>query len=521
MRLSTEPFTRVLWIVLDGMGYEHARRCLETEDLPGLSRIAREGSLTGSAPSSPVCQTPSALHALFSGAQPAESGIWGYLMPDPREPRDSVSGFSVRPRGARPIWEELLSRGHACSLMNVAFRKDAVWSEQASSLALGYDGYRLWKKSKAFKLDGHSQRIAFQGRELHIRRTRQRVEIRKGGRIRAALSPGEGSLLVLSRSCLAYAFLPDSSCLVIAPLSPPLVRGFSRPSTATARFIDFNVFRAVRLLNQGRHAAEMVPISIEMKPVEMSMAQKESLMIEAIRGASSRLVIGYFPLVDELNHAYFDELETDWPHGRGAELFRACAGLVDRLFQRVMDEADRDTLLVVSSDHGAAAFRRVVHVNELLANAGLLRRVRGGYDLRRSDVYFHPSDCGLALRGAGKEGPAVLQKLQQTLVSARKHLGVELGVVEGKPGDPFAAVLYPQDDSYLTGRPPRDGSSPLDATRSGGHHLSPLTPTPWMQAMLGLWSPRSTDLGQELGDIPVENRLLKGFLLGMMGEQQT
>ena len=48
--------------------------------------------------------------------------------------------------------------------------------------------------------------------------------------------------------------------------------------------------------------------------------------------------------------------------------------------------------------------------------------------------------------------------------------------------------------------------------------MSPLCPTPWIQAMLGLWSARSKTLAAELGVIPTRNRELKGFLLNMMGE---
>ena len=60
---------------LDGMGHEHARRALETGRFPSLSRLAHEGYLGPSRPSSPVCQTPPALLALFTGAEPRQAGL--------------------------------------------------------------------------------------------------------------------------------------------------------------------------------------------------------------------------------------------------------------------------------------------------------------------------------------------------------------------------------------------------------------------------------------------------------------
>ena len=39
-----------------------------------------------------------------------------------------------------------------------------------------------------------------------------------------------------------------------------------------------------------------------------------------------------------------------------------------------MAEADRDTLVVLSSDHGISAFRRTLYLNELFADVGLVQR---------------------------------------------------------------------------------------------------------------------------------------------------
>lgn len=513
--MSIEAFKRVFWIVLDGMGIEHARLFLAAHRFPSLMKIAQHGYLAACAPSSPACQTPTALLALFAGAEPRESGVWGYMMPDPCRPPESVSGFAAPTKEIRTIWDELGDRGRTFSLMNVAFRNDRIWSGQLRGLDFGYDGYRLWKKSRTYDLARGRTRIDFQGLELDFLRSRRGVLVRKGSRTRAELSPGEWQLLTLTEGSRAYACLLDESHVALAPLTRPLVRGTCRIAAAADDFVDFNVFRAVRALNRGREESARIALGVEMAPVELGMRQKQELMIQAIRSAPSPLVIGYFPLVDELNHACFDLLETKEPDPRTLELYMACARLVDELVSRLMAEADRDTLIVLSSDHGVSAFRRTLHLNELLAECGLVVRSREGYDVRRSLGMYHPSDSGLVLARPGADRTAVLAGLRRAVVLANE-LGVQISMEEGRGDDPFIAFLHPLSDAYLTARAPRRGGPLIDSSRSGGQHLSSLAPTPWIQSMLGLWSSRTTSLARELGEIPTANTMMKSFLLRML-----
>jgi hypothetical protein len=515
-RLSIEAFKRIYWIVLDGMGIEHARLFLALGSFPGLSRIAREGILDACVPSSPACQTPTALLTLFSGAEPRESGIWGYHMPDARRPTDSISGFAAPTKEIRTIWEELGERGFGYSLMNVAFRNDRVWSGKAQGLDFAYDGYRALKQSQVFHVPRRGSRVRCQGIELALSHSRNGVLVRKGGRPGAELLPGDWRILGFTRGLRAYASLLDESHVILAPLTSPLVRGAFRATTAGEDFVDFNVFRAVRRLNRGREERSKIPVSVEMAPAVLGMRQKESLMIDAIRGTSSRLVIGYFPLVDELNHSCFDLLDAPHPERRTLELFLAAAHLVDGLVCRVMAEADRDALVVLSSDHGVSAFRSSLHINEIFAQCGLVMRSAGGYDLRRSLAYYHPSDCGIVRAGQGAGRRQVLSGIRRAVDRASDQLGVRIGIEEGRPDDPFIVFLYPLSDSCLTARPPRRGREILDRTRSGGQHVSPLAATPWIQAMLGLWSPRTANLIGGLGDIPRTNSGMKSFLMGML-----
>lgn len=536
MSLSTKRFQRIFWVVLDGMGYEHVRRLLAASGDPGrfpaLTRIAREGHLGPSRPSSPVCQTPPALLALFSGTEPAQNGIWGYHMPDPRRQEGSVSGFAAQPKGGSLIWEELEARGVGFSLMNVIFRNDPLWARHSSCLDFGYDGYRLWARPASFSLCSGNGEHLYRGISFRTTPAKDGLHILKGGQVKARLAPGQGALVRLTAQTRAYAQLLDRSLLVLSPLNTAMVRGAVAGALADSGdwmegFLDANVFRSARKLNEGRAPADRIRLSTEMHVSAMSMKQKSDLMLGAARNPHSRLVVGYFPLIDEYNHAYVDLLESQWPDpaspgtaGRATEVFLECAALVDDMLGRLMAAAGPDTLLVVSSDHGAMSHRSVLHVNELFAAAGLVRRISAesglsGYDFRRSAAYYHPSDCGQVVVNQAEARRRGLSRrdLSGRVRAIADQAGV--GMAEGGPDSPYLAFFFPLGDKYFTGRPPGRGRPALDGDRAGGHHLSPLSPTPWIQAVLGLWSSRSTIEG--FGSMPTANRDLKPFLLDQMG----
>jgi hypothetical protein len=505
--LSTKAFKRIFWIVLDGMGYEHARRCVESSGFQSLSRLARDGYLGPSQPSSPGCQTPSALYTLFSGAEPPESGVWGYRMPHPDRIEASLSGFHARPIGGTTLWQKLGERGQRSSVMNVAFRADPVWTGKLPGLDFGYDGYRLWGWPRVHAMERGREWIEHQGLEVELTQTRDGISIRKGQRVRRSLRGGEGTVIELSRSARAYAHLLRRGLLSLSPLSTALVRGDAEVPGARDTFLDVNAFRF------SRGSADVM-VDSEIEPSRESMRRKTALMIGAIRATRSRLVIGYFPIIDEFNHVYVHQLEAAWPEGRVSELFRACARLVDDCIGQVMAEAAEGDAVVISSDHGSVSYRSMLHLNEVLAGQGLVRRSGAGYDFARSTVWYHPSDCGLVIHAPGADRLAARAALERALDRARAEHGVDLAMLAGEMTSPYLAFVYPRGDANFTGKAPKRGRAVLDRSDQGGHHLSPLTPTPWIQAMLGLWSPGA---GARLREgAPRFNRDVSGFLLKLL-----
>ncbi len=511
MAVSIRGYSRVLWVILDGMGSEHVKLVVDSGSYQAFSRINREGCFVPMRPASPVCQTPPALLALFSGTQPSENGVWGYYMPHPERLDRSMSGFFADVRRTKTLWQELEERGAGYSLMNVAFRNDPVWQGPAEHLAFGYDGYRLWRKPSLYRLSDGRQQIAFCGIALSVRCSPRAVTIAKGASPPTVVSVGEVCYLAPTPATSLYAHLLEPRLLLLNPVTGVVCRGAAAPSADARGFFDMSTFHLVRRLNASRDGKTSISAEAELLASRVSFQSKADLMLSQARNRAARLVVGYFPVIDEFNHAYFDLFLGD--NERAHALFQACAGMVDGLLSSLMQDMHDDEMLVVSSDHGAMAFRSVLHLNEVLADAGLVRRRPGGYDYPRSLAWYHTSDCGQVVSAQTTGREALLTRVKQALDAAREGLGADIGVLDGNRDSPFLAFLYPKGDVYFTGRAPRRGAGVLDGAKVGGHHLSPLSPDPWIQAALGLWSPRKGDLKGGLPFIPQDNIEMKRFLM--------
>ena len=496
------------------MGAEHFSYALKQGAYPAITRMASEGSVTAMEPASPVCQTPPALLALFSGSQPSESSVWGYYMPHPSNVEKSLSGFHADLGKVRPIWRELEERGQGYSLMNVAFRADPVWRGPSPHFVFGYDGYRLWKKPAIYNLAGRQQRISFHGMRILARTGKGgAVRLSKGASLRARLEVGQGMPLSITAGTRAFAQLLTPDLLLLSPENDTVCRGTSVPKGARDGFLETSAFHLARRLNATRPPSLQVEIEAELLGSRVSFQRKADLMVEQARNRAAGLVVGYFSVIDDFNHACFDLLQQG--DEKATALFHACLQMVDGLLERLMAETEDGTLLVVSSDHGAMAYRSMLSINEAFADAGLVRRGPAGYDFAKSTAWYHPSDCGqVVTHGSPEKGP-LFQRVQAVVERVNAELDAGIGILAGDAGSPYVGFLYPKGDLYFTGRPPGRNRKSLDKRRGGAHHLSPLSPTPWIKAALGVWGPGHAN--QSLPFVPKQNVEMKKFLMESMG----
>jgi hypothetical protein len=435
----------------------------------------------------------------------------------------SVSGFGVPLAGAAPIWEELERRGCSYTLFNAAFRKDAVWGKGYGGYDLLLDGYRNHRPDLSWiRLDALGKSLTIDRAALRVDPGEDGVRLSRGRRLLASLAPGEIQPLRLSRTASAVGY-SNGRCLFVSSSSRPHLRLAGHLRRRAERLVPETIYHG-NLFRYSRYEGGL-SIDDEMRLAEYVTAQTGELALAAVRELSSALTIVYFSLIDELGHVYLDRIEALWPEGRAAELLRRCCRLLDTCIGKIMDSLGENTLLVLSADHGQAPYRRVLHLNDLLAEVGLVRispdRAKPGYDLRHSIAYYHPANCGQVVVNPRQADKAGLSREQigelvlRCLDQANDSLGSEIAHLPGGENDPYLLFLYPRSDTHLTGRY-NPGADVLDTGLEGGQHLSPLCPTPWMQAMLALWSPAGLPFDKTV--IPDRNTGIKQFLLRYLFE---
>jgi predicted AlkP superfamily phosphohydrolase/phosphomutase len=511
---------KIVWLILDAAGYEITTRCIQAGVCPSLSTIQTEGFLGPSRPPHPNCETPPALRALFSGSEPAESGIWGYQMPDYEGRLErTLSGFAVRVSGAPAIWEELEQRDRSYTLFNAAFRKDPVWGKGYAGIDLLLDGYRNYLPDSSWiRIGAGQERLKFGGATVRVESEDDLVRLHRGRRSIASLAPGEIQPVRLSRNATAISYSTGKT-LFLSSSSRPHVRFSKDLHGRSEQIVPESIYHG-SLFRFSRNIEEL-SIDEEMRVSEYVTAQMGELALSVVRELRSTLTILYFSLIDELCHVYLDQIEGSWPEGRAAELLRRCYGLIDSHIGKMMGCLDENTLLVLSADHGQAPYRRALHFNDLLAQEGLVRRGKKAYDLRRSVAYYHPANCGQVVvnprqaRIAGLSRERIGEEVLRCVEQANSSLGADISYLWGKENDPYLLFLYPRADTHLTGRCDPEAEV-LDAGLRGGQHLSPLCPTPWIQAMLGLWSPAGLPFDRK--SIPDHNTCVKNLLLRYLFE---
>ncbi len=435
----------------------------------------------------------------------------------------SVSGFAVPTAGAAPIWEELERRGRSYTLFNAAFRKDPVWAKGYRRYDLLLDGYRNHRPDSGWiRLDAEKERFYIDGVTLRVKSGQDGVRLLRGRRRVASLALGQILPLRLSRTTSAVGY-STGSCLFLSSSSRPHLRTARHLQHIIDRLVPESIYHG----NLFRYSRAQSGLSIdeEMRLSEVVTAQTGELTLASVRELSSALTIAYFSLIDELGHVYLDQIESLWPEGRAAELTRRCFRLLDSFVGKIMDSLGEDTLLVLSADHGQAPYRRVLRLNDLLAQIGLVRVLQDGrkrgYDLRRSLAYYHPANCGQVVvnpQQADKSGLSreqIGERVLRCLKQANDSFGCEISHLWGGENDPYLLFLYPRSDTHLTGRY-SPACDVVDTGLKGGQHLSPLCPTPWMQAMLALWSP--SGLPFDKTDIPDRNTGVKQLLLRYLFE---
>ncbi|MEK6776436.1 MAG: alkaline phosphatase family protein, partial [bacterium] len=176
----------------------------------------------------------------------------------------------------------------------------------------------------------------------------------------------------------------------------------------------------------------------------------------------SGLLVSYFSSTDPLQHMFYRYTDPESP-GYDAEKAKRYGAVIpdvykkmDRVLGEVLLKLDKDTTLIVVSDHGFAPFRRAVHVNRWLVEKGYM--VLKDPSLQESGEFFENVDWertrayaiglnGVYLNLAGREKNGIVQNQETEALKAELIHGLE-AAVDPDNGRKMVNKVYRGDNAY-------------------------------------------------------------------------
>lgn len=111
--------------------------------------------------------------------------------------------------------------------------------------------------------------------------------------------------------------------------------------------------------------------------VRATLEERETMFFDALAQNDSHVVTGVFVQTDRVSHMFYRGIDTAHPlHAETTPEARNAIHWIyreaDRILGKTMEQMGPNDRLMVISDHGFAPFRRAVHLNRWLVDAGLM-----------------------------------------------------------------------------------------------------------------------------------------------------
>ena len=459
---SIGPTILVSW---DGAGYETISRLLQQGRLPHLQQIMRRGAYAAGGMEPPFPSKTAVSHvAMFTGATPGHSGVTGNTSPVlPRSEHtvlEGQRGFDRRVNtGAEPVWLTVAKASKSVMALSAAgsYPPDQDVANLKISGSKGryseFSGFetrvadpKMWH----FTLPEANSSTDFQvgDSEFKATRVRSRLELRLAGNLVASLTRSNGwsapIKVVKGKISGNTAFrlfgldLNSGKCELYQG-EASLMTSTESPSTTEAYMAAYGVFHddPWRLYSRGEFGklsilggdgtAEQNVLDVVRHDVE---ALKRSFRW-GLKHQKADLVFHYEPFTDSAGHTLMGVLDPHLTHQRSASikgeqaLYDGAFQLADEWLGDMMAAAGPSATFIVVSDHGMAGADKIVNVNRVLEDAGLLvKDASGQIDLSKTKVVAAPwTEYSLAVNSVDWKGGIVpLDQINTTLQQAEKAL---------------------------------------------------------------------------------------------------
>ncbi len=393
--------SRVLFVSIDGLGYKNLTEDPAARELTSLHRLARRGVIAPLQTSFPS-KTSAGHAALFTGAWTGVDGFFSNT--NPRTPRSSyalretITGFRSESLTAEPIWTAAARQG----VSSVAYQATQMYpfNDESAGKAAVLNGYQTWMMAPhrvirqkdvkelrpgvyqwtdgplTFRLDRLSDGLRVQSSSgavvvrqaaLEVRPPRKRALARRFSEVLQVEANG-----IRTGVYLRLFEFSDSDFLLYRTSAQEL--GSSGVSfdllTSDGAFVGNS---AVSLYERGYFGKRLVEGgdgSAErryLETLELVVRQMTRHLLALESRLRPRLLVGYYPVVDDFEHLWFGWATTGV---KSINPYRSWGyAALDEGLRSVIRRFRNDSI-VFSSDHGMAGNTHEIRMGALLAELG-------------------------------------------------------------------------------------------------------------------------------------------------------
>lgn len=194
--------------------------------------------------------------------------------------------------------------------------------------------------------------------------------------------------------------------------------------------------------------------------IRTTLAEREAMWYDALEAHDAELVVSVFVQTDRVSHMFYRGLDKEHPlYGQTGERARGAIQWIyqeaDRVLGETLKRMDRADQLVVLSDHGFAPFRKVVHLNRWLAEAGYLvfkpgeqgaDALFGGVDWAQTKAYALGLN-GIFINQQGREPNGSVSVLDTKALKA-EIVEQLVNATDPETGDSLIRQVFDRKDIY-------------------------------------------------------------------------
>jgi predicted AlkP superfamily phosphohydrolase/phosphomutase len=240
------------------------------------------------------------------------------------------------------------------------------------------------------------------------------------------------------------------------PIAHPMIYSLYL-SKVIGRFSTLGLAEDTWALNEGA-----LDENAFLKQCYLNHEEREKMLFHEFKRFKRGLLCCVFDTTDRIQHMFWRDTDPAHPmHKSGGEpdytIFEELYKRMDDLIGRVMEKIDKDTLLMVISDHGFSSFRRGVNLNTWLHRNGFLAFKEDTEE--KSGKLFENVDwsktrayaiglSGIFINQKGREGKGVVEpgleteKVKNSIIDPLKTL------VDEEHGQPAIHDVLKREEIY-------------------------------------------------------------------------